>query len=143
VTSRRNGSGCERIPDVKRDTLTEFVLDHVQRGTEVRTDSWTGYDDIGRYRFSHVMTNVSATGDPAHVALPHVHLVASLLKRWVLGTHQGSISHAQLDYYLDEFSFRFNRRHARHRGLLFYRLLQGAMAADPQPYKQLISKKAA
>jgi len=90
---------------------------------------------------AHVGAELS--GDPAHVALPHVHLVASLVKRWVLGTHQGSISHAQLDYYLDEFALRFNRRRARHRGLRFYRLLQGAMAADPQPYKDLISKKAA
>jgi hypothetical protein len=77
-----------RIPNVKKDTLTEFVLDHVARGSEVRTDAWTGYDDIGRYRFNHVVTNVSGTGDPAHVVLPHVHLVASLVKRWVLGTHQ-------------------------------------------------------
>jgi hypothetical protein len=99
--------------------------------------------DIGRYRFRHVVTNVSASGDPAHVVLPHVHLVASLLKRWVLGTHQGAISHAQLDYYLDEFTFRFNRRHARHRGLLFYRLLEGALAADPHPYKALTSESAA
>ena len=119
------------------------MLDHVARGSEVRTDAWTGYDDIGRYRFTHVVTNVSATGDPAHVALPHVHLVASLVKRWVVGTHQGAISHAQLDYYLDEFAFRDNRRHAHHRGLLFYRLLQGALAADPHPYKTLTSESAA
>jgi transposase-like protein len=132
-----------RSPNVKRDTLTEFVLDHVARGSEVRTDAWTGYDDIGRYRFQHVVTNVSASGDPAHIALPHVHLVASLLKRWILGTHQGAISHGQLDYYLDEFTFRFNRRRARHRGLLFYRLLEGALAADPHPYKTLTSKSAA
>lgn len=71
-----------------------------------------------------------------------MHLVFSLVKRWVLGTHQGAISHAHLDYYLDEFTFRFNRRHARHRGLLFYRLLQGALAADPQPYKTLTSESA-
>jgi len=124
-----------RIPNVKRDTLADFVLDHVARGSEVRTDAWTGYDEIGRYRFDHVVTNMSSSGDPAHVALPHVHLVASLLKRWILGTHQGAISHTHLDYYLDEFTFRFNRRRARHRGLLFYRLLEGAMAAEPHPTK--------
>jgi hypothetical protein len=90
-----------------------------------------------------VISNVSASGDPAHVALPHVHIVASLLKRWILGTHQGSISHHQLDYYLDEFTFRFNRRRARHRGLLFYRLLEGAIAAYPRPYKVLIDRFAA
>jgi len=83
----------------------------------------------------NVVTNVSASGDPAYVVLPHVHLVASLVKRWMLGTHQGAVSHAQLDYYLDEFTFRFNRRHSRHRGLLFYLLPQGALAAAPQPYK--------
>jgi hypothetical protein len=101
-----------RIPDVTKDTLTGFVLDNVARGSEVRTDGWQGYFDIGRYRFAHVVTNVSATGDPAHVALPHVHLVSSLVKRWMLGTHQRAVSHAQLDYYLDEFTFRFNRRRA-------------------------------
>jgi len=79
------------------------VLDNVARGSEVRTDGWQGYFDIGRYRFKHVVTNVSATGDPAHVVLPHVHLVSSLVKRWLLGTRQGAVSHAQLDYYLDEF----------------------------------------
>jgi transposase-like protein len=132
----------KRISDVTH-TLSGFVLDNVARGTEVRTDAWTGYDDIGRFRFSHVVTHVSGSGDPAHVALPHVQIVASLLKRWILGTHQGAISHHQLDYYLDEFTFRFNRRRARHRGLLFYRLLEGAIAADPRPYKVLIDRFAA
>ena len=132
-----------RIPDVTKDTLTDFVLDHVAPGSEVRTDGWQGYFDVGRHRFKHVVTNVSASGDPAHVVLPHVHLVASLVKRWILGTHQGAIGHAQLDYYLDEFTFRFNRRHSRHRGLLFYRLLEGSLAADPHPYKALTSESAA
>jgi transposase-like protein len=132
-----------RIPNVTKDTLTDFVLDSVARGSEVRTDGWQGYFDIGRYRFSHVVTNVSASGDRAHVALPDVHLVSSLLQRWILGTHQGAISHAQLDYYLDEFTFRFNRRRARHRGLLFYRLLEGALAAGPHPYATLIARRQA
>jgi Transposase zinc-ribbon domain/ISXO2-like transposase domain len=82
-------------------------------------------------------------GDPAHVAMPEVHRVASLLKRWLLGTHQGAVSHDRLDYYLDESTFRFNRRRARHRGLLFYRLLEGAVATDPHPYKTLTSESAA
>jgi hypothetical protein len=132
-----------RIPDVTKDTLTGFVLDDVARGSEVRTDGWQGYFDIGRHRFNHVVINLSASGDPAHVVLPRVHLVASLVKRWMLGTHQGAVSHAQLDYYLDEFTFRFNRRHSRHRGLLFYRLLEGAVAADPHPYRTLTARSAA
>jgi transposase-like protein len=131
-----------RIPNVTKDTLTEFVLDNVVRGAEVHTDAWRGYNDIGRYRFTRMVTNVSQSGDPAHVALPHVHRVASLVQRWILGTHQGAVSHEQLDYNLDEFTFRFNRRHSRHRGLLFYRLLEGALAADPHPYKTLTSESA-
>jgi hypothetical protein len=119
------------------------VLEQVARGSEVHTDAWTGFDEIGRYRFKHIVTNVSASGDSAHVVLPQVHIVSSLVKRWVLGTHQGAISRAHLEHYLDEFTFRFNRRHARHRALLFYRLLQGALAADPQPYKALTSESAA
>ncbi len=132
-----------RIPDASAGTLSEFVLDHVARGSEVHTDAWGGYNDVGRYRFSHVVTNISASGDPAHVVMPEVHRVASLLKRWLLGTHQGAVSHDQLDYYLDEFTFRFNRRRSRHRGLLFYRLLEGAVVTDPHPYKALTSKSAA
>jgi transposase-like protein len=77
-----------RVPDVKRETLTDFVLDHVGRGAEVRTDAYHGYNDVGRHRFSHVVVNVKESGDPAHVVMPHVHRVASLLKRWLLGTHQ-------------------------------------------------------
>ena len=132
-----------RICDASADTLTEFVLDHVARGAEVHTDAWDGYNDIGRYRFQHVVTNISASGDPAHVVMPEVHRVASLLKRWLLGTHQGAVSHDQLDYYLDEFTFRFNRRRSRHRGLLFYRLLEGAVATAPHPYNSLTSESAA
>jgi transposase-like protein len=125
-----------RIPNASAEVLTEFVLDNVARGSDVHTDGWKGYNDIGRYRL-HSVTNLSDSGDPAHVVMPEVHRVASLLKRWLLGTHQGAVSHAQLDYYLDEFTFRFNRRRSRHRGLLFYRLIEGAIAADPHPYKTL------
>jgi hypothetical protein len=64
------------------------VFDHVAHRSEVRTDAWRGYNDIGRYRFSHVVTNLSESNDPAHVAMPEVHRVASLLKRWLLGTHR-------------------------------------------------------
>ena len=118
------------------------MLDHVARAAEVHTDGWQGYFDVGRHRFKHVVTNVSASGDPAHVVLPQVHRLASLVQRWILGTHQGAISHAQLDYYLDEFTFRFNRRQSRHRGLLFYRLREGALAADPHPYKTIAIESA-
>ncbi len=146
VERRDGGPGrtrMRRIADASKDVLTEFVLDHVQRGSEVHTDGWVGYNGVGENRFSHIATNVSASGDPAHVAMPEVHRVASLLKRWLLGTHQGGVSHDQLAYYLDEFTFRFNRRRSRHRGLLFYRLLEQAVATDPHPYKALKASEAA
>jgi transposase-like protein len=133
----------QRIANASGDVLSEFVLDNVARGSEVRTDAWKGYNDIGSYRFSHVVTNLSESGDPAHVAMPEVHRVASLLKRWLLGTHQGAVSREQLDYYLDEFTFRFNRRRSRHRGLLFYRLLEQVVATDSHPYKALKASGAA
>jgi len=132
-----------RIPNVKRETLTDFVLDHIARGAEVRTDAYRGYNDVGRHRFSHFVVNLKESGDPAHIAMPHVHRVASLLKRWLLGTHQGAVTHDQLDYYLDEFTFRFNRRRSHHRGLLFYRLIEGALAADPHPYASLVTPREA
>jgi transposase-like protein len=140
VQARDGGPGrvrMQQIPNASKDVLTDFVLDHVHRTSEVRTDGWVGYNGIGRHRFSHVVTNVRASGDPAHIAMPEVHRVASLLKRWLMGTHQGAISHDQLGYYLDEFTFRFNRRHSRHRGLLFYRLLEQAVATDPHPLNTL------
>ncbi len=123
----------ERIANMTKDTLTEFILDNIQRGSIVRTDGWIGYFDVGRYRFGHEVTNVSASGDPANVVFPHVHRVASLVKRWLLATHQGAITSKQLDYYLDKFTYRFNRRRNHHRGMLFYRLIEGAMATEPHP----------
>jgi transposase-like protein len=146
VECRDGGPGrvrMQRIANASKDVLTDFVLDHVERRAEVRTDGWAGYNGIGEHRFSHVVTNVAASGGPAHVAMPEVHRVASLLKRWLLGTHQGAVSQQQLDFYLDEFTFRFNRRRARHRGLLFYRLLEQAAATDPHPYDALIAESAA
>jgi transposase-like protein len=128
-----------RVPDIQQATLTDFVLDRVERQSELRTDAYSGYAELSRHRYRHVVTNLSEAGDPAHVLLPQVHLVASLAKRWLLGTHQGAVGHDQLDWYLDEFTFRFNRRRSRHRGLLFYRLIEGALAADPHPYKALVA----
>jgi transposase-like protein len=146
VECRERGPGrtrMRRIPAASKAVLTDFVLDHVERHSEVHTDGWFGYNAIGRHTFRHVITNISASGDRAHVAMPEVHRVSSLLKRWLIGTHQGAVSHGQLDYYLDEFTFRFNRRRSRHRGLLFYRLLEQAVVTDPHPYKALRAQEAA
>jgi hypothetical protein len=89
-----------------------------------------------------IVINLSDTGDPAHVVMPRVHRVASLLDRWWLGIHQGAIRPSHLDYYLDEFTFRFNRRTSKARGLLFYRLMEQAIDCSPVPRKMIIGGQA-
>ena len=88
--------------------------------------------------YQHQVTVLSGGSDPAHEVMPRVHLVASLLKRWLIGTHQGGVQHQHLDYYLDEFTFRFNRRRSKARGLLFHTLAQQALAVGPAPYNAIV-----
>lgn len=104
----------------------------------VLTDGWRSYRRLPAAGYVHKPTSISASGDPAHVVMPGVHRVASLLKRWLLGTHQGAVRAEHLDYYLDEFTFRFNRRRSRRRGMLFYRLLEQAVEVAPSPYRDMI-----
>ena len=126
------------IPDVSSESLHGFVLNSVKKGAEVRTDGWSGYKGVETLGYKHVVTNINASGDPAHVVMPRVHRVASLLDRWWLGIHQGAIRPSHLDYYLDEFTFRFNRRTSRARGLLFYRLMEQAVDCTPVPRQMII-----
>ena len=110
----------------------------MQPGSTIHTDAWSGYSQLGGSGYDHTVSNIARSGQRAHELLPRVHLVAGLLKRWLLGTHQGGYSIRHLDYYLDEFTFRFNRRRSRGRGKLFYRLLEQAVAAPPAPLKTLV-----
>lgn len=127
-----------QVPDVSGASLVPFVCEAVKPGSQVHTDGWGGYNALSERGYVHRRTVVSSSGDPAHVSMPAVHRVASLLKRWLLGTHQGAVGNVQLDYYLDEFTFRFNRRSARSRGLLFYRLLEQAVVTTPTPYRSIV-----
>jgi len=127
-----------RVPDVSGESLIPFVCDVVAPGSVVRTDGWAGYARLAEKGYRHRVKNISRTNKAAHELLPSTHRVASLLKRWLLGTHQGAVSHEHVDYYLDEFTFRFNRRSSKVRGLLFYRLAQQALATDPAPYHTLV-----
>jgi len=129
------------VPDASRLHLVPFVCEVVEPGSTVRTDGWAGYADLQIHGYRHVRKVLLGSRAPAHVTMPGVHRIASLLKRWLLGTHLGAVSQKQLDYYLDEFAFRFNRRASRARGLLFYRLLQQAVAVEPAPYRQLVTPK--
>jgi transposase-like protein len=126
-----------RIPDVKAKTLTVFVADSAESGSTILSDGRSGYRPLTGMGYQHEVTVVSASLDPAHVVMPHVHRVASLLKRWLLGTLQGGVSNAHLDYYLDEYAFRFNRRASRFRGLLFHRLLWQSVQVEHTPTKAL------
>jgi len=130
-----------RIPDVSGERLMSFVRDVVERGSEILTDGWGGYNALSKSGYRHERVALSDTGDPAHVSMPAVHRVAALLKRWLLSTHQGSVSGKHLDYYLDEYTFRFNRRTSRSRGMLFYRLMEQAVMTAPLPYRQIVQRK--
>lgn len=127
-----------RLTDVSAASLIPFVCNAVKPGSNVNTDGWSGYTKLAKRGYVHRITNQSASESPAHVLMPAVHRVAALLKRWLLGTHQGAVSNHHLDYYLDEFTFRFNRRSSRSRGLLFYRLVQQAATTAPSPYHSII-----
>jgi ISXO2-like transposase domain len=99
-----------------------------------------GYSGLKTKGYIHQITVLKGKKEPASDLLPRVHLVISLLKRWLMGTHQGAVSHKHLDYYLDEFTFRFNRRKSASRGKLFYRLVQQAVAVGPSTYDELVGR---
>ena len=127
------------IPDTSRATLHGFVAQVIEPGSTVVTDGLQGYRDLKGYVHDRSVQK-RQPADAEHL-LPRVHRVASLLKRWLLGTHQGAISHEHLDDYLDEFTFRFNRRRSASRGKLFYRLAQQAVQVEPAPYDSLVNHK--
>lgn len=134
VEARGNAMGRIRLQQVaapSRESLIGFVRRHVVPGATVITDGAWGYDGLANFKYDHRWTVLDRKGkQAAGVVLPRVHRVISLLKRWLLGTHQGRVSREKLDSYLDEFAFRFNRRSSSSRGMLFYRLLQQAVAID-------------
>src|SRR5271166_5394141 len=99
----------------RESPMLPFVQGAVKRGAMVHTDGWRGYAGLAAAGYQHQVTVLSGGSDPAHEVMPRVHLVASLLKRWLIGTHQGGVQHQHLDYYLDEFTFRFNRRRSKAR----------------------------
>lgn len=127
-----------RIPDGSAPTLQAFVEETIERGSTVHTDGWDGYERVKSNGYRHRVSFRRGHPERASALLPRVHRVVSLLKRWLLGTHQGAVSRVHLDYYLDEFTFRFNRRTSRHRGKLFFRLVQQAVTVDPVPYARLV-----
>ena len=135
-----NGSKIGRIrlrkvPDASSKSLNNAIEKTINKGSLIQTDGWNGYNHLKSLGYIHeIIRQNSEVGDSL---LPNCHLVASLLKRWLAGTHKGAVSHEHLEYYLDEFAFRFNRRTSTHRGKLFYRLLQNAVKIEPIPYNHI------
>jgi transposase-like protein len=124
----------QRITNASAESLGPAVKQSVVPGSFVRTDGWKGYAGLAKDGFSHEI--VHHTSEVGENLLPLAHRVASLLKRWLQGTHQGAVRPSHLDYYLDEFTFRFNRRTSGSRGKLFYRLLQHAVVVAPSPGRE-------
>jgi transposase-like protein len=143
VAVQEDGKGIGRIrmrqiSDASADSLMPFIRDSIAPGSIVHTDGWLGYSPLESNGFRHEVTHLKGNKKTASELLPRVHLVISHLKRWLLGTHQGAVSHKHLDYYLDEFTFRFNRRRSKSRGKLFYRLAQQAVTVDPVPLGKIL-----
>ena len=143
VAAEEDGAGIGRIRmrkilDASAESLTPFVRDSVELGSAVHTDGWLGYLPLKNNGYRHEVTYLKGKSKTPSELLPRVHRVISMVKRWLMGTHQGAVSQKHLDYYLDEFTFRFNRRRSKSRGKLFYRLAQQAVTVDPVPLDHLI-----
>lgn len=140
------GFGRIRLRQIPTDSalhVIPFVQEVIQPGSTVHTDGSAAYRSLEELGYTHRRTVMVNAEMPAHVSMPGVHRVAALVQRWLLGTHHGAVKPEQLDHYLDEFVFRFNRRTSLSRGLLFYRLLGQAVLTDPITYRGIASKKIA
>jgi transposase-like protein len=140
VAAEEDGKGIgrirlRRIPDLTKVSVHGFIAEAVEPGSTVCTDGLNVYRGLAGYIHDRQVQQRQPEGE---YLMPRVHRVVSLLKRWLLGTHQGGISAEQLDYYLDEFTFRFNRRTSASRGKLFYRLAQHAVRVEPAPFTSLV-----
>ena len=143
IAAQADGPGIGRIrmrmiPDASAANLEAFVLDSIEPGSTLHSDGWQGYSGLESKGFERQVTVIGSRKKDAPKLLPRVHRIASLLKRWLLGTHQGAVAPWQLPYYLDEFAFRFNRRKSKSRGKLFFRLMQQAVSTQPATYESMV-----
>ena len=126
------------IADASAESLMPFFEEAIEPGSIVHTDGWIGYLPLKGKGYRHRVTFLKGQRESASELMPRVRKVASLLKRWLVGTNQGAVSREHQDYYLDEFTFRFNRRNSRSRGKLFLRFTDQAVAVGPAPYKSMV-----
>lgn len=143
VEKTANGFGRIRlqlVPDVTQASLETFVNANVSAGATAITDGWKGYNNLGKVVFKHIRTVISRAEASASELLPGVHRVFALLKRWILGTHQGFIGTKHLQAYLNEFTFRFNRRKSKSLTHAFQRLAEGIAQTVAKPYWKLVGR---
>ncbi len=126
------------VPDASGASLLGFISDCVQKGAKVHTDDWNGYNGVRAAGYVHRVTPVQGDPQRALKFFPHVHLVASLLKRWLGATHQGRVHKEHLQGYLDEYAFRFNRRRSMHVGKIFHRLIEQMVVHKALPYADIV-----
>ena len=146
IAAEEDGTGIGRIrlarvADGSTSSLHGFIQQAIAPGSTVHTDGWAPYQGLEPLGYLHAVTRLKGKDKEAAVELlPRVHRVASLLKRWLLGMHQGAVGPSYLDYYLDEFTFRFNRRQSSSRGKLFFRLLEQAVQVGPVTHDAIVGK---
>jgi transposase-like protein len=139
IKSRKIGRvRMKLLDDASSQSLRLFIIENIGKGSDLITDGWPGFCGIENEGYTRTIYNQSKAKEEEEL-LPHVHMVISLLKRWLPGTHQGAVSPKHLQAYLDEYVFRFNRRKAAKRGLLFYRLLENAMNIPPVTLEELLN----
>lgn len=139
VINRKTGRiRLAKIPNALSKSLKEFITNNVEKGSTIITDGWSGYKNLSNLGYNHeIQSNLVIDIDGE--ILPNAHRIASLLIRWLLGTHQSYLNKNKLEYYLDEYTFRYNRRTSKSRGLLFYRLIEQAVVSEPVTYKKIIN----
>lgn len=124
--------------DASAKNLEAFIKANIVLKSAIHTDAWRGYLGVKNLGYKHHPKN-SAMVDPDEL-LPRINIVTALLKRWILGTHQGSLNLKHIDSYLDEFVFRFNRRTSKVRGLLFQRVIENSFKTAPSTYEKIIAR---
>jgi len=130
-----------RIPAATQEYVQPFIEAAIEPSSQVHSDGSMLYAFLDREGYRHARTVVQDVASRPIASLPAVNRVASLLKRWLLGMHHGAVQPSQLDHYLDEFVFRFNRRTSRSRGMLFYRLLEQAVQSGPITYRDIVDAR--
>lgn len=137
VINRKTGRiRLAKIPNALSKSLKGFITNNIEKGSTIITDGWGGYNNLSELGYNHEIQNNLVIDIDGEI-LPHAHRIASLLKRWLLGTHQSYLNKNKLEYYLDEYTFRYNRRTSKSRGLLFYRLIEQAVVSEPVTYRKI------